>query len=115
MRQQRWNIAAAVEHWAAPLRPNACRKVRQPRAVTISPLTWGVSSQAHSFAPAAGVSPAKRGEAQRSRERSDLDAQRPATLSRASAPLRALGCLCGLCGAHSFCLYASPFAFGSEA
>ena len=38
------------------------------------PLTWGVSGQAHSFAPAAGVSPAKRGEAQRSRERSDLDA-----------------------------------------
>ncbi len=37
-------------------------------------LTWGVSGQAHSFAPAAGVSPAKRGEAQRSRERSDLDA-----------------------------------------
>ena len=40
-------------------------------------LTWGVSGQAHSFAPVAGVSPAKRGEAQRSRERSDLDA--PAT------------------------------------
>src|SRR5208337_4213411 len=37
-------------------------------------LTWAVSGQAHSFAPAAGVSPAKRGEAQRSRERSDLDA-----------------------------------------
>ena len=28
-------------------------------------LTWGVSGQAHSFAPAAGVSPAKRGEASR--------------------------------------------------
>ena len=37
-------------------------------------LTWGGSGQAHSFAPAAGVSPVKRGEAQRSRERSDLDA-----------------------------------------
>ena len=37
-------------------------------------LTWGVSGQAHSLAPAAGVSPVKRGEAQRSRERSDLDA-----------------------------------------
>ena len=47
-----------------------------------------------------------------------LTRQRPDTLSRASAPLRALGCLCGLCGlcrAHSFCLCASPFAFGSEA
>ena len=32
------------------------------------------SVKRHSFAPAAGVSPAKRGEAQRSRERSDLDA-----------------------------------------
>ena len=31
-----------------------------------------------------------------------LTRQRPDTLSRASAPLRALGCLCGLCRAHSF-------------
>ncbi len=60
-------------------------------------LTWGVSGQAHSFGPAAGVSPAKRGEAQRSRERSDLDA--PAAgytvtseraLARSRLPLRSL-------------------------
>ena len=44
-----------------------------------------------------------------------LTRQRPDTLSRASAPLRALGCLCGLCRAHSFWHCASPFAFGSEA
>ncbi len=51
---------------------SACN-VAQCKAPAIF-LTWGVSGQAHSFAPAAGVSPAKRGEAQRSRERSDLDA-----------------------------------------
>ena len=52
-------------------------------------LTWGVSSQAHSFAPAAGVSPAKRGEAQRSRERSDLDAPAAGyTLTSERAPAR---------------------------
>ena len=44
-----------------------------------------------------------------------LTRQRPDTLSRASAPLRALGCLCGLCRAHSFWHCASPLAFGSEA
>ncbi len=53
-------------------------RFRSPRRASAvrnrSCLTWGVSGQAHSFAPAAGVSPAKRGEAQRSRERSDLDA-----------------------------------------
>ena len=78
-------------------------------------LTWGVSGQAHhaavprttsasvthcevlSLAPAAGASPAKRGEAQRSRERSDLDP--PAAgytvaseraLARSWLPLRSL-------------------------
>src|SRR5271166_2607123 len=44
-----------------------------------------------------------------------LTRQRPDTLSRPSAPLRALGGLCGLCCAHSFWHCASPFAFGSEA
>ena len=38
-----------------------------------------------------------------------LTRQRPDTLSRASAPLRALGCLCGLCRAHSFWHCASPW------
>ncbi len=41
-----------------------------------------------------------------------LTRRRPDTLSRASAPLRACGCLCGLCCAHSFWHCASPFEFG---
>src|SRR5271157_1987388 len=54
-----------------------------------APLTWDVSSQAHSFAPAAGVSPAKRGEAQRSGERSDLDAPAAGyTVTSERAPAR---------------------------
>ena len=51
-----------------------------------------------------------------------LTRRRPATLSGASAPLRALGCLCGLCRTHSFWHCVSfafwpcvSFAFGSEA
>ena len=51
-----------------------------------------------------------------------LTRRRPATLSGASAPLRALGCLCGLCRTHSFwhCVsfafwHCVCFAFGSEA
>src|SRR5271157_6400974 len=36
MRQQRWNIAAAVEHCAAPLRPNV-ERFDSHVAVTISP------------------------------------------------------------------------------
>ena len=51
-----------------------------------------------------------------------LTRRRPATLSGASAPLRALGCLCGLCRTHSFwhCVsfafwHCVSFAFGSEA
>ena len=54
------------------------------------------------FVPAAGVSPAKRGEAQRSRERSDLDTPaagytvaRERALARSRRPLRS-------CRAHSF-------------
>ncbi len=44
-----------------------------------------------------------------------LTRQRPDTLSRTSAPLRAFCCLCGLCRTPSFWHCASPFAFGSEA
>ena len=67
--------------WDVALRGDEAARWFWPRAGNDAPsspcLTWGVSGQAHSFALVAGVSPAKRGEAQRSRERSDLDA--PAT------------------------------------
>ena len=63
------------------------------------------------FAPAAGVSPAKRGEAQRSRERSDLDTPaagytvaRERALARSRRPLRSLPRSFILTLRISFCL-----------
>src|SRR5271166_3615826 len=53
-----------------------------------APLTWGVSSQAHSFAPADGVSPAKRGEAQRTAAGYTVTSERAP--ARSWLPLRSL-------------------------
>ncbi len=66
-------------------------------ATATAPPHMGCFRSSSFFAPAAGVSPAKRGEAQRSRERSDLDTPaagytvaRERALARSRRPLRSL-------------------------
>ena len=75
------------------------------------PLTWGVSGQAHSFGPAAGVSPAKRGEAPWSRERSDLDAPAAGYTVRRARPCALLAASVASAARIHFGI-ASPLHFG---
>ena len=77
----------------------------------LSRLTWGVSGQAHSFGPAAGVSPAKRGEAPWSRERSDLDAPAAGYTVRRARPCALLAASVASAARIHFGI-ASPLHFG---
>ena len=65
-------------------------------------LTWDVFGQAHSLRRPLACHPRSGAKRSGAGSEATLTRQRPDTLSRESAPLRALGGLCGLCRAPSF-------------